>query len=314
MKITHWLRKENSGLMRSALELADGEEKAGAEVCIRTPSDNKLIYGEEFKPDIHVVHSQLHPSTYHDGVPKVMIMHGEPLSSVANGISMKAIVDLAPLMDCFICMRREEQSIWNSIKRTYVIDKGIDLDVYRPLDPPPEKLAGDPVILYSENWRRERNPLYLCIAMLEVIKVFPDARLHLYNCQDQKLYDTFKQLINHNKWWAFIRSIRGPVDDINELYNKADIVVSCLNPLYARSVEALGAGKAFICPGYRSLIAEGYPYHCSLDPTSIASAIKFCWDDMKNGANPFDFRQYAEEHHCHKKSAKQAIEIYERYL
>ena len=47
--------------------------------------------------DIHTIHSQINIRTYHDGKPKIMWMHGEPLSSVGNGISMKAIVDLAPI-------------------------------------------------------------------------------------------------------------------------------------------------------------------------------------------------------------------------
>jgi len=265
------------------------------------------IYGVDKGTDIHVIHSQLNFKYYHDGVPKVMFLHGEPLGSVANGISMKAILELAPSVDAFICMREEEQLIWNSIKRTYRVPKGIDLEVYKPADKYIEKLTGEPSVLYIENWRRERNPLYLCVAMQEVHKKYPNARLHLYNIRDKKMLDVFKALIANNKWATFIRSMSGPVKDVNELYNKVDIVVSCLNPLYARGIEAFGAGKAFIGPGYKEY---DYPYTCDLEPRSMADAIIKCWEEY----GKVDFRKWAEKHHDAMESTKQAVEIYKRYV
>jgi hypothetical protein len=94
---------------------------------------------------------------------------------------------------------------------------------------------------------------------------------------------------------------------VNLLYNRAHIVVSCLYPLYARSIEAFGAGKAFLGPGYTD--AE-YPYHCQLDPDSMADAICKIWEDY----GKFDFRQWAERKHDVNESARQALDIYERFL
>jgi len=217
MNLLHWMKKENSGLARSTLEIVKYEEIAGHKVCIKQPHEDMPIYGIENGTDLHCVHSQLHANRYHDGIPKIMWMHGEPLSSVGNGISMKAIVDLAPLMDAFICMRKDEHPIWNTIKRTYLVQKGIDLDVYKPIEGITEKLSGEPAILYIENWRRERNPLYLCVAMQEVHKKFPNARLHLYNCTDKKMKEAFEALIKNNKWLTFLRSLNGAVEDVNRL-------------------------------------------------------------------------------------------------
>ena len=81
MNITHWMRQENSGLAYTTLEIVEEEERQGHRVCVREPSTNALLYGSEAPPDIHCIHSQLHPSTYHDGIPKIMWMHGEPLGS-----------------------------------------------------------------------------------------------------------------------------------------------------------------------------------------------------------------------------------------
>ena len=307
MNILHWMKKENSGLARTTLEICDYEEKAGHQVCIREPSNDAPIYGSmNGETDIHSVHSQLGPGTYADNKPKVMWMHGEPLSSVSNGVSMKAILDLSPKIDAFICMRKEEQIIWSSIKKTFLVRKGIDLDKYKPLEGITERLAGEPAVLYVENWRGQRNPLYVCVAMQEVLKKYPKARLHLYNCQSQKMLDTFKALLTHNKWWTFLRSLSGPVDDVNLLYNRADIVVSGLYPLYARGIEAFGAGKAFIGPGYKE---EGYPYQCELQPESIADAICKCWEEH----GKFDFRKWAQDRHDVADTVKEATAIYERY-
>lgn len=307
MNILHWMKKENSGLARSTLEIAKYEEKQGHSVCIKQPSEDMPIWGVDKDTQIHSIHSQLHPKAYHDSKPKVMWMHGEPLSSVGNGISMKAIVDLAPLCDAFICMRKEEYPIWNTIKRTFVVPKGIDLEVYKPIEGPLEKLSGEPAVLYIENWRGQRNPLYLCVAMQMVHEKLPNARLHLYNCQDKKMMETFQALIKNNKWWTFIRSIQGPVEDVNKLYNQVDIIVSGLYPLYARGIEAFGAGKAFIGPGYRE---NGYPYQCELDPRSMADAIIKCWENYRD----IDYRAWAVAHHDVNETVRQSVEVYSRYI
>src|SRR3990170_4730987 len=144
MKIAHHMRVENSGLAYTALEWVEEEERQGHVASVREPSTNNVLYGFTDKPDIHIIHSQLHPSYYHDDIPKLMIMHGEPLGSVGNSISMRAIVDLAPLCEAFLCMRQEEWAVWNAIRRTYVVPKGIDLGRFRPMDPPPAPLSGKP--------------------------------------------------------------------------------------------------------------------------------------------------------------------------
>ena len=308
MNIQAWMKKENSGLARTTLELAKYSERAGHSVCIKEPGDGAVKWGVARDPDIHTIHSQINPDAYYDRKPKVMWMHGEPLSSVGNGVSMKAICDLSPRVDAFMCMRKDEYPIWSSIKRTYLVDKGIDLEFYTPLGGQ-EKLAGEPAVLYSENWRGTRNPLYLCMAMEKVWQKYPKARLHLYNCNDQKMKDTFQALIKNNKWWTFIASLNGAVDfkEINALYNRADIVASCLFPLYARSIEAFGAGKAFICPGYKE---HDYPHQCDLDVDSIANAIIKCWENY----DQVDYRAWAEKYHNVENTVKQSLDAYGRYL
>jgi glycosyltransferase involved in cell wall biosynthesis len=307
MKLQHYVRKENSGLFRSTLEICNSEEKQGHTIALREPSTNDIIYGSQFEPDVEVVHSQMPITSYFDGKPKFMWMHGEPLSSVGNGVSMKAIVDLAPKMNAFICMRKEEQVIWNSIKPTYYVPKGIDLEMFKPLKGVTERLSGEPAVLYIENWRGQRNPLYLCVAMQEVWKKYPKARLHLYNCGDKRMLETFRALIANNKWSTFVRSLQGQVQDVNTLYNRVDMVVSCLYPLYARGIEAFGAGKAFIGPGYKE---PDYPWQCELQPESMADAIIRCWE----GYDKIDYRKWAEQHHDVDETVRQSIKIYERYL
>lgn len=309
MKITHHLRRENSGLFHTAAEICEEEQRQGHQICIHEPSLDEPTL-DDFPnelPDVHCVHSQFHMGAYHDGIPRVMWMHGEPLGSVGNGISMRAITDLAPLMDAFICMRKEEWPVWNAIKRTYVVPKGIDLNRFIPLDPAPPKLTGDPAILYYENWRGQRNPLTLCIAMLEVVKKLPHAKLHLYNCPGGKMGETFQNLIAHCRWATFVKSLMGSETDVNRLLNRADIVVSCLHPLYARGIEAFGAGKAFIGPGYKEAC---YPYTCDLEPHSMANAIIRAHEEQ----GKLNFRQWAVAHHNVADTVKASVDVYRRYL
>jgi len=307
MNIIHYMKKENSGLARSTLEIAAYEEKLGHGTCIKEPTGD-VIYGMNRDIDIECIHSQLPIETYFDGKPKIMWQHGEPLSSVGNGVSMKAICDLAPKIDALICMRKEEWPIWNSIKRTYLVPKGVDLETFKPIKGATiDRLPGEPAILYVENWRGQRNPLYLCVAMEEVIKKYPKAKLHLFNCKDGKMKDTFQALMKQTKWWTFISTLQGPVDNINELYNKSDMVVSCLYPLYARGIEAFGAGKAFISAGYTE---HNYPFQCRHEPASIARAIVSCWENY----DKVNYRKWAEDFHDVKETVKQSVAVYERYM
>ena len=311
MRLCHWMKREVSGLAFTTLEIVAEEEKQGHQVCIREPSGN-VLYGQAFDDyDVDVIHSQFPIQSYGNRKPRFLWCHGEPLSSVGNGVSMKAILDLAPLCDAFICMRKEEYEYWATIKRTYLVTKGIDLAAFKPLPTTEiEKLSGAPAVLYMEHWRGQRNPLPLVIAMSKVWEKYPDARLHLYNCTDKRMQETFKQLIHDAKLWRFVRSLQGPVkpNEVNGLLNRVDIVVSCLYPLYARSIEALGANRAFLCPGYTD---PEYPFHCELDPTSMADAIINAWE---NGCGKFDFRAWAMKKHDIRDTVAQSIKIYERFL
>ena len=309
MNICSWMRDEQSGLRVTTLEIAKYTERAGHSIVIKQPTDGMPIYGNgSLKPDLHTVHSQISPSTYFDNKPKILWCHGEPLSSVANGISMRAFLDLAQLCDACICMRKEEWPIWNTIKRTHLVQKGIDLERYYPIKQNvPEKLSGSPAVLYYENWRGIRNPLYPLMAMAQVWSKLPNARLHLYNVTDKKMLDTFKMMIQQCHLTTYVRTLQGPVDDVNTLLNRADIVVSGLFPLYARGIEAFGAGKAFIAPGYRE---DGYPWTCELDVDSIAAAILRCWENY----DTIDYRQWAHDRHNVQITVNQALRVYERYL
>jgi glycosyltransferase involved in cell wall biosynthesis len=320
VNITSYMKREKSGLAFTTLELVQAAEKQGHTVCLREPTDaegaaGKVLYGTDATPDVETIHSQMPLTSYHSNVPKFLFTHGEPLSSVGNGVSMKAIIDMASRVDAFISMRKEEWALWKSIKRTYVVPKGIDLDRFKPIETKPHdpadplsKLSGDPAVLYVEHWRGQRNPLYLMAAMEQVYQKYPKARLHLYNCTDKKMSETFKALIQHNKYWPFVRTLSGPVKDseVNALYNRADIVVSCLYPLYARSIEAFGAGKAFIGAGYTD---PEYPWHCELHPDSMAKAITDCWENYDR----INYRQWAEQKHDVMETMRQCVAIYQRY-
>lgn len=313
MRLCHWMKREVSGLAFTTLEICKEEERQGHQVCIREPSGN-VLYGVPFPNDdydVDLIHSQFPITQYNSSKPKFLWCHGEPISSVGNGVSMKACLDLAQQCDALICMRKEEQDYWSLIKRTYYVGKGIDLDLFKPLPITDEpKLSGAPAVLYMEHWREYRNPLPLVVAMEKVVRQYPEARLHLYNVTSKKMYETFDKLIKECKLWRFVRSLQGPVppQDVNKLLNRADIIVSCLDPLYARSIEALAAGKAFLCPGYDH---PDYPFHCRLRPDEMAAEIIRIWEE---GVGKFDFRAWAEKHHNIADVVKRTIGIYQSYL
>ena len=66
MNILHWMRKENSGLARTTLEIAKYEELQGHKVCIMQPGQDQPIYGINRDMDVEAIHSQIQPSSYHN--------------------------------------------------------------------------------------------------------------------------------------------------------------------------------------------------------------------------------------------------------
>lgn len=309
MKILKSARRENSGLMRTTLEHAKYEARLGHEVAIREPQ-GQLLWGQDFEPDIITIHSQLNPEYFHArNVIRAFLCHGEPLSSIGNGVSFKAVLDLAPLMDCFICMRRQELAVWSTIKRTYLTRKGVDTEVFAPIEGV-EKLEGEPSILYYENQRGVRNPLYPMCAMIEVQKKLPKARFHVWNINDKKTFETWNTFVKQCKLWTFVRSLNGPAkqQDVPGLLNRADIVVSALYPLSARGIESLACGRAYVSAGYDE---PGYPWRpAEYSVESFAETIIDCaenWDKI-------DYRKWAIEHHNEEDASRERIAIYEKYL
>lgn len=309
MKIRKFMKRENSGLAYTTLEHAKFEAALGHSVCIREPN-GRLLFGRDEEPDIETVHSQCDLASLHNGIGKVLITHGEPLSSVANGVSFKAVIDLATVVDAFIAMRKGELAVWNLIKRTHYVPKGIDLERFCPADGPVERLEGEPAVLVYENPRGSRNALYIITAMAQVVRRLPKARLHLYNMNDKKQADTFQTFIKHAKLWTYVRSLQGrvPFEQVPFLLNRVDIVCSALHPLSARGIEALGCGRAYISAGYEG---EGYPWiPQEYSPEAFAETIVACWENY----DKVHYREYAEQHHNEAESAKERCEIYARYV
>ena len=145
--------------------------------------------------------------------------------------------------------------------------------------------------------------------MQKVWDKYPKARLHLYNCNDKRSYDTFRTLIDYCKFTNFVRSLQGSVNDVNILLNRVDIVVSGLYPLFARTpIEALAAGKASICMGYNQ---SEYPWTVKeYSPDAFADTIIDCWENY----DKINYRKYAELNHDVLETARQAIQIYEKFL
>jgi len=306
MKILHWLKKENSGLFRTTAELTAEEIKQDHAVSLRDPHTAKTYFGfadDDF--DIHCVHSQIHPHYHKDNKPKVLFLHGEPDYGMLHKISTNAIMTLAPLMDAFIAFNYQEARIWNSFKRTLVINKGVDLTKYKPIKTK-QKFIGQPAILYAEHWRTFRHPFHVFLAMEEVVKKLPKAKFHPFGCP-VKEKEFWMKLIKQNQYTHFTKGIFQAQANMAGLLNLADIVVSPVFPSYGRvSLEALACDKpvvAYKTNPHATFKCEPY------DPDDMAEKIIQCHEEKPTG-----MRKYAEENLSIVRMAEQAIEIYRRLL
>lgn len=306
MKILHHVKKENSGLFRTVAELAKYEERLGHEVSLRTPKERETFYGfTDDDCDIHCIHSQINPSYYKDGKPKVLFLHGEPDYGMMVKISTQAIMDLAPTVDAFISLNDDEAKIWNSFKRTYVIPKGIDLEKYKPANVG-KRFRGSPSILYCEHWRTFRHPLHAMVAMDRVKKKLDGARFYAFGCPEtEKAF--WLRLIRHNHYTMFTPGIFPRQKDQTKLMSMADIIVSPVFPSYGRvSLEAKACDKPVVA--YNTNPHADYkcrPY----DPDDMAEKIIKCWEEKPNHQ-----RAYAEKNLSAETMAKEAIKIYGRFV
>jgi len=306
MKILHWLKKENSGLFYTTVELAKYEERLGHSVALRTPKENQTFYGfTDDDCDIHCVHSQINPYYYKDQKPKLLFLHGEPDYGMLHKISTQAIMDLMPRMDAFIAFNPDEARIWSSFMRTYTITKGIDLERFKPKKIE-KKLTGKPAILYCEHWRTFRHPLHALVALDKVSRKIPNMRFYPFGCPegDQEFW---MRLIKTNHFTVFTPGIFKRQSNMCGLINMADIVVSPVFPSYGRvSLEALACNKPVVA--YKTNPHADYkcePY----DPDDMAEKISQCWEDRPNHQ-----RQYAEKNLSAETMAKEAIDIYRRFI
>ncbi len=307
MKILHFVKKEQSGLFKTTVELAKYEEKMGHHVSLRTPRENETFYGfrdDDF--DIICVHSQLHPHYYKDKRPKLLFLHGEPDYGMMVKVSTQAIMDFTNICDAFIAFNPDEAKIWNSFKRTYVIQKGIDLERYKPVDTKNKKLKGRPAILYTEHWRSFRHPLHTFVALERVIKKIPTMRFYPFGCPEKE-QPFWLKLVRQNKYNFFTPGVFKHQEDVVRLINMADIVVSPVFPSYGRvSLEALACNKPVIA--YDTNPHADYkvkPY----DPDDFAEKIIKCYEEKPNSQ-----RAYAEKHLDAKDMASEAVKIYKRFL
>ena len=306
MRILHWVKKENSGLFRTTLEIGKYEERLGHVVSLRTPADNSTFYGpkdDDF--DIHCIHSQIHPHYVKDTKPKLLFLHGEPDYGMMNKISTTAIMDLVPIVDAFVSFHTAETNIWNSFKRTYFVPKGIDLESYKPLTLT-KKLKGSPAVLYAEHWRTFRHPLHVFIALEKVKLKLPGMRFYPFGCPDTEK-DFWMRILKQNRYTGFCPGIFKFQDNQNNLLNLADIVVSPVYPSYGRvSLEALACNKPVVA--YKTNPHATYkcePY----DPDDMAKKILQCWEEKPNGQ-----RKYAETNCSAEDMVKKLIEIYRRFV
>lgn len=306
MKILGWVRKENSGLLRTTLELAKYTERLGHTVSLRTPKENKTFYGPDDDDfDVHCIHSQINPRYWKDGKPKFLFLHGNPFYGLETMISTNAILDLVPICDAFISFYEIEAKIWNSFKKTFLITKGVDLEKYKKIDIK-KKFKGDPVVLFVEHWRSFKHPMVVLVAMEKVKKVLPDAVLYLFGCDKEK-QEFWKRIIIQNKYNWFCPGVFKWQKNIVNLYNAVDMIVSPTFLSYSRTTpEALACDKPVL--GGMSNVHANYQFQPN-DPDELAEKIIKCHMEKPKG-----MREYAEKNCSSETMAKEAVEIYKRYL
>jgi len=273
------------------------------------------------KVDVICSHSGMPLSLPHgNNIPRIHVAHGRPHSSFLLGslqnnhvwkayqgyekdARWKAIVTLWPGFGRY----------WKLVfpRRVEEFTPFVDLDRWTPVksDYAFSGKSGEPNIVIADVWRQDKDPFHTLFGFVEFAENNPKAKLHLYGLQpnDAKaLAPILDALIAK----GVIGEVKGRVDNLVEIYNAADLLITP-HVIATRTIrEASACGLPVVAGGNQPYT----PYYANPErPDEYANAINRAWIDIKNHceARRKDARTMAERMFDPIKTAKQFVKLFE---
>ena len=341
MKVAHlslWAPRA-SGLYEATKDLIKYERKLGlesefVESEVKDPDPKQFTDGWlTAKPwswaqdaDLLVMHRSL-PNELAHKQPKVVVMHG-PIEIMMmfehSGETDNFNFNINMIWDYDACVAITPQDYeiaqhYDEKERLRFIEDAVDLERYHP-DGWQWEYQHHPAIVSADTIRLNKLPLHIILAMENLRKSTPDARLNFFSIPlaDVATWRNVfvRSRLRHNQSNCELIQLMGT--DVRPFVRGADISFNNnLHGIHSRAsvMEAMAMGIPVVayCGGedYTPYIARTWCLE------SIAETIERCWQDILargREAVARECRAYAHEHFSMEKAAGQYQELYEELL
>ena len=333
MKIVHYatvVPKTISGLIRRVMEIHKLEKALGWESGLVSPQDkHENGYTVEGTPaleilpwswaadaDVHVMDGSV-PGDILALKNRVFMAHGGPKYCALTELNMKRssftlAINMVQNCELTITQNRQHQRFWREFGGDVRwVQGGVDLEKWIP-EGTKIPFPSHPCIVYMDIWRDMKLPMTLFMAMKEVVKEVPTARLQLFNVPKGR-----------EAWWMrvlckvgvdhLVENYKGGIwGNPEQVYRGADIIV---NPVEGGTISGVGV-EALAC-GCPVLILEGNKSkYASIkskdDPDSMAKALVKLWKRIEADRDEvrLEARMIAEKNYSVRRMVTEMLDIY----
>jgi len=276
--------------------------------------------------DVLVMHRSL-PNELAHKKPKVVVMHGPLEIMMMNehsgpGENFNFNINMIWDYDACVAITPQDYEIaqhFDEKKRLRFIEDAVDVERYS-LNGWAYEYANHPAIISADTIRLNKIPLHIILAMENVRKRIPSARLNFFSIPlvDSPTWRNIfvrSKLMHNQSNCELIQLLTG---DIKPYIRGADISFNNnLHGVHSRGsvMEAMAMGIPVVsyCGGedYTPYIAKTWCLE------SIAEAVEQCWKDIQAKGREMvakECRAYADEHFNMEKAAVEYKKLYEELL
>jgi len=165
-----------------------------------------------------------------------------------------------------------------------------------------------PNIVISDIWRMDKDPFHCLFAFAAFAKSYPDARLHVYGI-DPADHAALSPILRALAKRGVLGEVKGKVDNLVEIYNTADMLLTP-HTIATRTIrEAMACGLTVVAGGKQPYTLYGTDAE---DLDKYASEMARAWTDVSNHreARRSDTRSAAEALFDPMKTAMQFVELF----
>jgi len=286
---------EDRGVVKAPLTWLDDVDV----ICSHSGLPLQIPHGNT-APRIHVAHGRPHSSFLLGQMQNNHVW--KAYQQYAKDGRWKALVTLWPGFGQY----------WQMIfpRRVEEFNPFVDLERWKPIKSTYNfgGKGGEPNVVVADVWRQDKDPFHCLFGFAKFAETSPKAKLHIYGLQPNDMR-ALSPILDAMADKGLIGEVKGRIDNLVEIYNAADLLMTP-HTIATRTIrEASACGLTVVAGGNQPYS----PYYA--DPEQLgeyAAAIGRAWADVKNHreARRNDARTMAEMKFDPIVTAGQLIELF----